>query len=229
MNAEIVHVTDHAFARWRERAAATNSECNNFQIVQAVRESRLIDKNEPLPYPMPKLPNSIYTVKDDIMFILEPVTKTEFRLVTVVTDNPRKSPAIPKTKKQRKERERQLEEARLQELNPDVKFQSATEERDALTKEKERIENMIAMTPKKDRTELSAKLREIEEKIAENKPFWLVEQKEFVKKQKVEREQTLNQILEELQTLRQMLTEPEPEPESLSIFENSFSSPFLCV
>jgi hypothetical protein len=85
MRAEIVHVTDHALLRWRQRAAVHANEGVN-EIVKAVKESRVVKKKELLPYPMPRLPYSVYTVKDEILFVLESVTITEYRLVTVITD-----------------------------------------------------------------------------------------------------------------------------------------------
>lgn len=84
MRAEIVHVTDHALRRWRERAAIHANE-GVHQIIRAVKESRVLKKKEILPYPMPRLPHSVYSVKDDILFILESVTIDEYRLVTVIT------------------------------------------------------------------------------------------------------------------------------------------------
>jgi hypothetical protein len=74
VDAEIVHVTDHAWVRWRERASETQSDCNAYTIIQSVREARRLEKNEPIPYGMPRKANSVYAVKDDILFILEPVT-----------------------------------------------------------------------------------------------------------------------------------------------------------
>lgn len=86
MRAEIVHVTDHALLRWRERAAKHASEGAD-EIIQAVKLSRVLKKKELLPYPMPRLPNSVYSVKDEILFVLESVTITEYRLVTVITQD----------------------------------------------------------------------------------------------------------------------------------------------
>ena len=85
MRAEIVHVTDHALLRWRQRAAVHAGEGVN-EIVKAVKESKVLKKKDLLPYPMPRLPYSVYAVKDEILFVLESVTITEYRLVTVITD-----------------------------------------------------------------------------------------------------------------------------------------------
>lgn len=86
MKAEIVHVTDHALLRWRERAAKHANEGAD-EIIQAVKQSRVLKKKELLPYPMPRLPHSVYSVKDEILFVLESVTITEYRLVTVITQD----------------------------------------------------------------------------------------------------------------------------------------------
>ena len=238
MNAEIVHVTDHAWVRWRERAVASDAECSAAEIIQAVRESRQLKKDEPLPYRMPRISGSIYTVKDDIMFILESVTKTEFRLVTVITEMPRKLPILAKTKKQRREREKQLAQAQLEVFNQDIKFTSATEQRDALVKEKERWEGMIVITPKKSRTQLVTQLQGIEQKLTENRPLWVAEkEKEYhdaMKSQLDERNQTFKEILVELKAIHELLKEPpkeepklkpKPKPKELSAF--SFADPIV--
>lgn len=84
MRADIVHVTDHAILRWRERAAKHAGEGVE-EIIKTVKASRVLSKKEPLPYSLPRYPNSVYSAVDDILFILESVTITEYRLITVIT------------------------------------------------------------------------------------------------------------------------------------------------
>jgi len=88
MRADIVHVTDHALLRWRERAAAYANATVD-EIITAVKESTQLTDTELLPYPTIRKPNTVYSVlKQDIpiLFILETVTRTEYRLITVVAD-----------------------------------------------------------------------------------------------------------------------------------------------
>jgi hypothetical protein len=101
MRAEIVHVTDHAILRWRERAAKHADEGVD-EIINAVKQSKVLKKSEPLPYPLPRLPNSVYSMKDEILFVLESVTITEYRLVTVITRDIgfRNFPSNPRLRKQ---------------------------------------------------------------------------------------------------------------------------------
>lgn len=100
MRAEIVHVTDHALLRWRERAARHANEGAD-EIIQAVKQSKVLKKKELLPYPMPRLPNSVYSVKDEILFVLESVTITEYRLVTVITHDGGTARTNPKVKRRK--------------------------------------------------------------------------------------------------------------------------------
>jgi len=83
MRAETVHVTDHALLRWGQRASESG-KANCKEIVDAVKNSKIIKKNEPLPYCMPRLHGSTYSFNSGVLFILEPVTIDEYRLVTVI-------------------------------------------------------------------------------------------------------------------------------------------------
>lgn len=83
MRAEIVHVTDHALLRWSQRVSEAG---NVFEIKKAIQKSRVIKKCEPLPYPLPRLDGSVYSIHDGVMFVMEPVTIDEYRLVTVVSE-----------------------------------------------------------------------------------------------------------------------------------------------
>lgn len=102
MRAEIVHVTDHALLRWSQRVSETG---NVFEIKKAIQNSRIIKKCEPLPYPLPRLDGSVYSIYEEVMFVMEPITIDEYRLVTVISDfisSPRLPRKITKEKKQEK-------------------------------------------------------------------------------------------------------------------------------
>lgn len=86
MRAEIVHVTDHALLRWRERAA-TRGDANVYEIISAVKQSRVVKKNEPMPFLMPRQQDSVYSFHNGILFILKSVSIDEYHLVTVITSN----------------------------------------------------------------------------------------------------------------------------------------------
>jgi hypothetical protein len=135
MRAETVHVTDHALLRWKERAAKTE-DTNVYEIIKAVKNSKVIKKNEPLPYPLPRLDGSVYSYNDGVLFVMEPITIDEYRLVTVICESaPYCGPAKPKTKAPKKEK-----------IEPfDIPtFDSAIEERNWLVVEKRRLGNRAA-------------------------------------------------------------------------------------
>lgn len=86
MRAQIVHVTDHALLRWRERAAI-RGDANVYEIVNAVKQSRVVKKHEPMPFCMPRLQDSVYSFGNGILFILKSVSIDEYHLVTVITNH----------------------------------------------------------------------------------------------------------------------------------------------
>lgn len=211
MRAETVHVTDHALLRWKERASKTG-EVNVQEIVQAVKESRVIKKNEPLPYPLPRLDGSVYSFNAGVLFILESVTIDEYRLVTVIADEPtyRGIASPPKTTSNPRKRQKYAE---AQKMKIDIpSFDSSVEERQWLTDEKGRLERELATTQKKSssRKELLKIWGEIEARLTENKPRYVEErdrQNEHQKKKKSEEGyidygSLLLQILRELKELR---------------------------
>jgi len=178
MRAEIVHVTDHALLRWKERASKTG-EVNVEEIVQAVKESKVIKKNEPLPYPMPRLDGSVYSFNAGVLFILESVTIDEYRLVTVIADEPTYQRIARPPKKQLNPRKRQKYEE-VQKVQIDIPcFESFIEERQWLTDEKRKLESELATTAKKSSTrkEILKVWGEIEARLTENKPQYLEERK----------------------------------------------------
>jgi hypothetical protein len=71
--------------RWVERATKRKSHVS--EVIEAVKLSRVVKKSEPLPYPMPRVEGTVYSVKDHILFIMEPITIDEFRLITVVCED----------------------------------------------------------------------------------------------------------------------------------------------
>lgn len=113
MRAEIVHVTDHALLRWSQRVS---EKPNVFDIKNAIQKSKVIKKCEPLPYPLPRLDGSVYSVHNGIMFVMEPITIDEYRLVTVVSEfipiarPPRKPNKKEEKQKKVLEKKKQLRE-----------------------------------------------------------------------------------------------------------------------
>lgn len=95
MNAQTIHVTCHARKRWQERVAEFGVE-DVGDIVRAVRQSRVLRRDEPLPYPTPRMPGFVYTSLRDVMFVLKPVLVDEYRLVTVVASARGHAPKMPK-------------------------------------------------------------------------------------------------------------------------------------
>jgi len=105
MRAKIIHVTDHALLRWSQRVSNLTSV---FEIVKAIQQSRVIKKCEPLPYPLPRLEGSVYSIHNGVMFVMESVTIDEYRLVTVVSESiPRVNP--PKKLSKEKKQEKRLQ------------------------------------------------------------------------------------------------------------------------
>ncbi len=72
-------------------------------------------KKELLPFPMPRLPYSVYSVKDDIMFILESVSIDEYRLVTVITKE-MTNRVTPKRKKKKEVVKPEVKEVEVKEI-----------------------------------------------------------------------------------------------------------------
>jgi hypothetical protein len=84
MKFKIVHVTDHALERWTNR---TNLQNNVLSILELLEKSRIIKKTEPLPYLITRQSGSVYSIYDDILFVMEPLSVEEFNLVTVITED----------------------------------------------------------------------------------------------------------------------------------------------
>jgi len=186
MRAETVHVTDHALLRWRERASQTG-EARVQEIVQAVKDSKVIKKNEPLPYPLPRVDGSVYSFnnKEGLLFILESVTIDEYRLVTVITGGPTYRGLARPPKKTLNKKAKYVEQEKTEIDFP--QFDSAIEERNWLTEEKRRLERELAATTKKSakRKELLKTWGEIETRLTDNKTKFVQEQdKRYEEKKK---------------------------------------------
>jgi hypothetical protein len=85
MRAEIIHITDHAVLRWNERVSC-NIENNVHDIIKIVKLSKIIKKNEPLPYSLPRIDGTVYAVYKEILLVLEPITIDEYKLITVIAE-----------------------------------------------------------------------------------------------------------------------------------------------
>lgn len=85
MRATVIHVTDHARERWHKRVSITGNE-NVYDIIEAVKESTILRKSIPLPYGLPRLPQTVYSMKQNVVFVMESVTIDEYRLVTVISE-----------------------------------------------------------------------------------------------------------------------------------------------
>jgi hypothetical protein len=82
----MIHVTDHARERWHSRASKSGHD-NVHDIIEAVKDSEFIKKGQPLPYGLPRLPNTVYSIRDGVVFVMEAMTIDEYRLVTVITED----------------------------------------------------------------------------------------------------------------------------------------------
>lgn len=82
MRIDSVCISDHAFARWNERIAVSSVEtCED--IISALKQARLIKKNEPLPSMIVRIEGKLYALKDDILFILSAKSLHNYDLITV--------------------------------------------------------------------------------------------------------------------------------------------------
>lgn len=126
----------------------------------------MVKKDEPLPYPLPRVDGSVYSFNktEGLLFILESVTIDEYRLVTVITGGPTyRGLAKPPKKTTLNHRKKKHVEPDKTEIDL-PQFDSATEERNWLTEEKRRLERELATTGKKSnkRKELLKTWGEIE-------------------------------------------------------------------
>jgi hypothetical protein len=99
MRAEVVHITDHAILRWSQRVTSDRFRCAD--IRQAIKNSKVLRKNDPLP--LPRLDGSVYSLYDGVLFVLEPITIDEYRLVTVVSEFSKTSQVPRKISKEKQQ------------------------------------------------------------------------------------------------------------------------------
>lgn len=85
MRANLIHVTNHAYKRWIQRASELGYSSDE-EITEIVKKAKILKKNEDIPYGTKRLRNMVYAVYEDCLFVLEPVTQEEFRLVTIIND-----------------------------------------------------------------------------------------------------------------------------------------------
>lgn len=86
MKAYIIHVTDHAMIRWKERVS-NDPYLRVHTIIDVVKKATVLKKEDPLPYKTPRQKNTLYAMYQDILFILESITIEEYNLITVITSN----------------------------------------------------------------------------------------------------------------------------------------------
>lgn len=86
MRASTIHVTNHAYKRWIERASIRGSSSDE-EITDFVKKSKVIKRHQDIPYAAKKMPNMVYAVYKDCLFVLEPVTSEEYRLITIINEN----------------------------------------------------------------------------------------------------------------------------------------------
>ena len=100
MKAAIVHITDHAILRWKQRVS-DDPKLTVYNIISIIRKARQIKKNEIMPFMTPRHTNVVYAIFQNILFIMEPITINEYNLVTIITKQENFSgfPVIRKTKK----------------------------------------------------------------------------------------------------------------------------------
>lgn len=103
MNTNIIHVTDHAFFRWKHRVSDDNY-LNVYKIIDIVKKAKLVSKKEIIPFSITRQKNSIYAIYEDILFVMKPIAINEYSLVTIITQTTNNCCKIVKNQKKIKER-----------------------------------------------------------------------------------------------------------------------------
>ena len=98
MKANIIHVTDHAVARWKQRVS-DDPYLNVYRIIDVVKKAKLISKKEIIPFTTPRQKNTIYAIYEDILFVMEPIEIDEYNLVTIITQTATYTQIVKKQKK----------------------------------------------------------------------------------------------------------------------------------
>ena len=98
MKANIIHITDHAVARWKQRVS-DDPYLNVYRIIDVVKKAKLISKKEIIPFTTPRQKNTIYAIYEDILFVMEPIEIDEYNLVTIITQTATYTQIVKKQKK----------------------------------------------------------------------------------------------------------------------------------
>ena len=98
MKANIIHVTDHAVARWKQRVS-DDPYLNVYRIIDVVKKAKLISKKEIIPFTTPRQKNTIYAIYEDILFVMDPIEIDEYNLVTIITQTATYTQIVKKQKK----------------------------------------------------------------------------------------------------------------------------------
>lgn len=107
MRVKSINVTDHAMLRWSERGKSVSTGKKVGDVIEAIKQSRVIGKDEPLPYSLPRIDGKVYSIFQGLLFILDPVGLDEYKVVTIISHDPdlmgsRLSKKKPKTAKHKK-------------------------------------------------------------------------------------------------------------------------------
>jgi hypothetical protein len=98
VKANIIHVTDHAIIRWKQRVS-DDPVLSVYKIIDVVKKAKLVSKKEIIPFTTARYKNSIYAMYEDILFVMEPITIDEYNLVTIITETGTYTQFIKKQKK----------------------------------------------------------------------------------------------------------------------------------
>ena len=102
MRAQIVHVTDHALLRWKQRVSNGESFTVH-DIINCVRAAAVIKRSETLPFNTVRQPNTVYAQFQEVLFICEPIGIDEYKVITVITYSETYTVKIRKLPKVKKE------------------------------------------------------------------------------------------------------------------------------
>lgn len=84
MQIKKISITDHALIRWRERI---NTLATVEDIKEVIKKASIIKKNESIPVLITRCEKTVYALHDEIIFVLEPLQKNEYKLITVIDSN----------------------------------------------------------------------------------------------------------------------------------------------
>ena len=156
-----ISVTDHALLRWNERVSETGN-CHVDEIVHAIKKSKIIKKNEPVPFVTNRRNNTVYTFNGQVLFILDPISIDEFKLITVITDN---NQSVPETY----EPKTIVEEGPM--FHDEPVFKTRLEEYEWLIHKKRQTELELSQTTKGSlkRNQIIDFIKKLEDRIFKNK------------------------------------------------------------